>query len=74
MFLVLVKRMHVLRAILKHVPVKHVSNWHCENFVISKPHVKCKVLKHKILRIDNKSTTKLFFFFSVLNVGLLKMQ
>ena len=57
----------------KHVFLKHVSNWHCKNFVISKPYVKFKVLKHKILRIDTKSTTKLLFF-SVLNVGLLKMQ
>ena len=57
----------------KYVFLKHVSNWHCENFVISKPYVKCKVLKHKILRIDTKSTTN-FFFFSVLNVGLFKMQ
>ena len=60
----------------KRVFVKHVSNWHCENFVISKPYVKCKVLKHKILRIDTKSMTKLCLFvcFSVLNVGLRKMQ
>ena len=49
----------------KHVFLKHVSNWHCENFVISKPYVKCKVLKHKLLRIDTKSTTKLSFFFSI---------
>ena len=31
--------------------LKHVSDWHCANFVISKPgskpHVTCKVLKHK---------------------------
>ena len=25
--------------------LKHVSDWHCANFVILKPHVKCKVLK-----------------------------
>ena len=79
LILVLIKRMHVLGAVLKHVPVKHVwdwhsvpfwktyicetsSNWHCENFVISKPCVKCKVLKHKILRIDTKSTTRLCLF------------
>ena len=29
--------------------LKHVLDWHCANFVISKPHVKCKVLKHKKL-------------------------
>ena len=32
----------------------HVLNWHSENFVISKPHVKWKVVKHKLLCKETK--------------------
>ena len=32
----------------------HVSDWHRANFVISKLHVKCKVLKHKICEKRSK--------------------
>ena len=60
----------------KRAFLKHVSNWHCENFVISKPRVKWKVVKHKIVCKETKSTTKLhlFIYFSVINVGLLQIQ
>ena len=42
---------------------------------ISKPHVKCKVLKHIYLRKEAKSKelVHLFVYFSVMNVGLLQM-
>ena len=34
--------------------LKCVSDWHCANFVKSKPHVECKILKHKNLWRDQK--------------------
>ena len=56
--------------------LEHVSDWHCANFVISKPHVKCKVLEHKKLAQKDHKKAKLlclFFclFFSVMNEELL---
>ena len=41
--------------------LKHVSDWHCANFAISKSHVKCKVKKHKNLWKETQSKAKLRF-------------
>ena len=67
----------IVRPSEKTCILKHVSNWHCVNVVISKPHVKCKVVKHKLFCKESKSMTKLhlfvclFVYFSVINVDLL---
>ena len=49
--------------------LKHISDWQCANFVImviSKPSVKCKVLKHKTCakRPNGQATTVVCLFFS----------
>ena len=62
--------------------LKHISDWQCANFVImviSKPSVKCKVLKHKTCakrpwRDQTAKLLQLFVCFSVMNVGLLQIQ
>ena len=60
-------------AILKHAP-----DWYCANFVISKPHFKCKVKKHwnlcKETEVRPSYCIYLFICFSIMNVGLLQIQ
>ena len=49
--------------------LKHASDWHRANFVISQPHIKCKVLKN--LCKDTISKAKLlhlFVCFSIMNI------
>ena len=53
---------HVLRAILKMCHSEACLDWHSANFVISKLHVKCKVLKHKLCK-ETKSKAKLLHLF-----------
>ena len=49
-------------AVLKNVPLWIIaSDWHCATFVISKPHVKCKVLKRKLCK-ETQSKAKLHLF------------
>ena len=43
--------------------LKHVSDWHCANFVIFNLHVECKNLKHKNLCKEAKSKAKLHSLF-----------
>ena len=45
--------------------LKHASYWHCANLVISKPHVKCKVLKHKNLCKETKRPIYCIFVFVI---------
>ena len=63
-------------AILKCAILKCASDWHSVNFVISKPHVKWKVLKHKLCRETESKPKQLHLFvcFSAMNVGLLQKQ
>ena len=56
---------------------KKKYHYSCANFVTSKPHVNCKILKPKKLAQRDekyKSQAIVFVCFSVMNVGLLQMQ
>ena len=58
--------------------LKHVSDCYCANFIILKPHVKCKVLRHTKMCAKRPHVKQaafcLFVCFSVINAGLLQMQ
>ena len=78
-------RLALCAVLQKWAVLKHALNWYCAIFIVSKPHVKFKVLKHKNFCKETKSMAKLlnlfvcfflsfFLCFLVMNVGPLQIQ